>query len=227
MKPLVCVSITGRDELELERKAEQALSLGGDLVELRLDFLAELRVDRLRDLISSLAEKVILTLRPGWEGGRYNGGEEERLRILGELAEARPAYVDLELATRGIAEASRRLKECAKLIVSFHDFSGTPGEDELASRAQEALRHGDLAKLAVMSRGMRDNLRVLKLYRRGGVPGERLVAFAMGEAGVVTRVLAPLLGSPIAYACLPGEEVAPGQLNVQELRELMELVMSP
>ena len=51
-----------------------------------------------------------------------------------------------------------------------------------------------------------------------------MIAFAMGERGVISRILSPLMGAPIAYACLPGEAVAPGQLTISELREFLKLV---
>jgi 3-dehydroquinate dehydratase-1 len=176
-------------------------------------------------LISSFADKVIVTLRPSWEGGRYDGSEGERIELLRMLSDSRPAYVDLELAAKNLAEVSMELKRKSRLIVSFHDFSGTPGEEELASRARESLRYGDIAKIVTLSRGMDDNLGILRLYRLDGIPAERLIAFAMGEAGAVTRILAPILGSPIAYSCLLGEEVAPGQLSITHLKKVLELVM--
>ncbi|MEM3921796.1 MAG: type I 3-dehydroquinate dehydratase [Nitrososphaerota archaeon] len=225
LKPLICVSVMGRDEAELEEKIERALSLGGDLVELRLDFLRELNASRLEDLISSFADRIVITLRPSWEGGRYGEGEQRRIEMLRRLSESRPAYVDLELRTGSIVEVSAELRRRSKLIISSHDFSGTPSEDELTSRALESLRYGDLVKIVPTSRSMDDNLRILGLYRRGDLPAERLIAFAMGEAGAVTRILAPMLGSPIAYACLPGEEVAPGQLNITHFKRILDLVM--
>jgi len=225
LRPLICVSIMGRDEAELERKMERALSLGGDLVELRLDFLHDLDVSRLENIVSSFMDKVIITLRPSWEGGHYHGGEEKRIELLKMLSDLKPAYMDLELAARNIAEISKELRRKSRLIISFHDFSGTPPEEELASRALEALRYGDIAKIVTLSRGMDDNLGILRLYRLDGIPAKRLIAFAMGEAGVATRILAPLLGSPIVYSCFPGEEVAPGQLNIIHFKRILELVM--
>ncbi len=225
MKALICVSIGGRDEAEFEKKMERSLSLGGDLIELRLDFLRKLHLGRLEDLISSFAEKTIITLRPSWEGGRYNGSEEHRIEVLKKLSELRPAYIDLELRTKNIVKISMELRSKSSLIVSYHDFLKTPSGDELISLASESLRYGDLAKIVTTSKSMEDNLTTLGLYQRGGMPARKLIAFAMGEAGVITRILAPILGSPIIYACLPGEEVAPGQLNIIHLKQLLELVM--
>ena len=221
---MICVSVMGREISEIERKAERVLRLGGDLVELRLDFLKSLKLEELRRLVSKFAERAIVTLRPSWEGGGYRGSEEERIRIVEEVASERPAYVDLELMTGDLEKVSRRLRKHTRLIVSFHDFSETPSKEALATRAQRCLSYGDLGKIVTMSSSFSDNLKILGLYGRKELPGRRLIAFAMGEKGVVSRILSPLLGSPIAYACLPGEEVAPGQLTLHELREILRLV---
>ena len=221
---MICVSVMGREISEIERKAERALRLGGDLVELRLDFLKSLKLEELRRLVSKFAERAIVTLRPSWEGGGYRGSEEERIRIVEEIASEKPAYVDLELMTRDLEKISRRLRKHTRLIVSFHDFSETPSEEALATRAQRCLSYGDLGKIVAMSSSFSDNLRILGLYGREDLPSGKLIAFAMGEKGVISRILSPILGSPIAYACLPGEEVAPGQLTLHELREILRLV---
>ena len=221
---MICVSVMGREISEIERKAERVLRLGGDLVELRLDFLKSLKLEELRRLVSKFAERAIVTLRPSWEGGGYRGSEEERIRIVEEIASEKPAYVDLELMTRDLEKVSRRLRKHTRLIVSFHDFSETPSEEALATRAQRCLSYGNLGKIVTMSSSFSDNLKILGLYGRKDLPSGKLIAFAMGEKGVVSRILSPLLGSPIAYACLPGEEVAPGQLTLHELREILRLV---
>ena len=221
---MICVSVMGREITEIERKAEKALRLGGDLVELRLDFLKNLRLEELRRLVSRFAERAIVTLRPSWEGGGYKGSEEERIRIIEEAASEKPAYVDLELMTRDLEKVSRRLRRHTRLIVSFHDFSETPSEEALAARARRCLSYGDLGKIVTMSSSLSDNLKILGLYGRKDLPNGRLMAFAMGEKGVISRILSPILGSPIAYACLPGEEVAPGQLTLHELRGFLRLV---
>ena len=46
-------------------------------------------------------------------------------------------------------------------------------------------------------------------------------AFAMGEAGKLSRILSPLCGGYFTYASLEtGKEAAPGQISVQEIREI-------
>ena len=223
MKPTICVSVIARLESALEKELEEALRLGADLVELRLDGLENMKLERVRELVSSYRDKLIITLRPAWEGGGYDGDESERLRIIAELSDEKPAYMDIELETRELGRLSRLLRRRTRLIVSKHYFSGTPDVDELRKAAEKALGYGDLAKVVATAKGFQDNLRILSLYDR--LPRERLIAFAMGEQGRISRILAPILGSPIAYACLPGREAAPGQLAITDFREVLGLVM--
>ena len=224
MKTKLCISLIGKSIRELEEKAEKALGLGADLIEFRLDYIEKLDVRMIKDLLSSYAERSIVTLRPSWEGGGYDGSEEKRLEILERLSEEKPLYMDLELGTSGLEKISRILRERSRLIISRHDFSKTPDERALRLDAVKALSYGDIAKIVTTARSFSDNLRILSLYR-DGVPPERLIAFAMGEDGIVSRILSPILGAPIAYACLPGERAAPGQLAFQEFNELLRMVM--
>jgi 3-dehydroquinate dehydratase-1 len=47
----------------------------------------------------------------------------------------------------------------------------------------------------------------------------------MGEKGRVTRILAPLLGSPFTYASYEaGKETAPGQIEDKRLEEMIRLL---
>jgi 3-dehydroquinate dehydratase-1 len=47
------------------------------------------------------------------------------------------------------------------------------------------------------------------------------IIFAMGEAGVMTRVLCALYGAPYTYAALD-KAVAPGQLTLAQMRQLCD-----
>jgi len=53
---------------------------------------------------------------------------------------------------------------------------------------------------------------------------DNTIGIAMGELGRYTRVVAPLLGSPITYAFL-GDESAPGQLDVKHTQMIIEKLM--
>lgn len=219
MRPKICVSVKAGEPEKLRWRAERALEMGADLVELRLDFLENPGENAAENLVEELGERAVVTLRPSWEGGRYEGEEGERLKLLGRFADLGPAYIDIELRAAG---KFGNIKGRLGRIVSWHSFDSTPDYQTLSSMASEALNLGEIGKVVARVSGLGDSLRILRLYR--DYPAERLVAFGMGAGSAASRILSAILGAPLIYACLPGEEVAPGQPTVGEVLELFELL---
>lgn len=200
----LCVTVAASTMAELRRRRDQAP--GDTLVELRLD-----AVDR-PDVAGALEGRrrpVLITCRPRWEGGGFDGSEEERLALLEQAVAQGAEYVDIEWAalTPTFGGGGRH-----RLVVSMHDFSGIP--TDLDARVDAMSRSGaGIVKIAVMAGRLRDCLPLLGLAARRQRP---TIALAMGEAGVPTRVLAARFGSCWTYA---GDEegVAPGQLTVRRM----------
>ena len=67
-----------------------------------------------------------------------------------------------------------------------------------------------------------DNLTTLTLC--AGRAQARSISFCMGELGTVSRVVSMRLGAPLAYASLPNEAVAPGQLSISTMRGSRSMV---
>ncbi|MEM0322063.1 MAG: type I 3-dehydroquinate dehydratase [Thermoprotei archaeon] len=112
-----------------------------------------------------------------------------------------------------------------KRIGSKHVWSSvTMGEGE--KLVDEISKSGcEIVKLAFKAQSFADNITALKLTSKLRV---RNIVLCMGELGVFSRVLAPLYGSAWTYACLrPGLETAPGQLDVNTLRELYQTLRWP
>jgi 3-dehydroquinate dehydratase type I len=221
--PLICASV-GADSLrELVKKASLALSLGSDLVELRIDRLTGDEATReLESELSRFARRAIITVRSRREGGGYTGGEAERLRLISRLAAMRPAYIDVELDT---AKASKKwadsLPEDVEKVVSWHDFQRTPALKTLRALLEEELSRGSIAKVITTAKAIADNLTTLPLC--GDVPG-KVVSFCMGELGMISRVVSMRLGAPLVYASLPDDPVAAGQLSIPVMRGLRRMV---
>ena len=214
-KTLVCTSVSARTPAELRAKAQRAFNSGTDLVEFRLDSLRPFRSKAQE--ITEFLSRAILTVRSQGEGGDFKGREPDRLDAIRASCEQGPAYVDVELRT--LRANHDLVSELAgqKLIVSWHDSLQTPSKARLASILATARAFGDLAKLVPTAREASDNLAVLSLYDcRAPAP----IAFCMGEAGVLSRVMAIELRTPIVYASLPGEQTAPGQLTLSKLLAL-------
>ncbi|MGQ9591538.1 MAG: type I 3-dehydroquinate dehydratase, partial [Planctomycetota bacterium] len=162
-------------------------------VEIRADLF-----DGAGDALAALAKLprdigTIFTVRLRDAGGRYAGSEAERVRIYREALERGARLADAEAGT----EAARELARLgAPLVVSHHDCEGTPDDPSLEGLAAklEALRPR-VAKLVPTAIRTEDALRILRWVRARGPGGPARVGFAMGPAGVASRVLALAWGS--------------------------------
>jgi len=185
--------------------------------------LAEIRLDHIgpdadwlplcRDL-ELAGTPVILTLRAAYEGGKWSGREEDRLKIL-EKALADVSAVDVELKSA----LAGKLRGCGtQVIVSCHHFSGTPPLDELRIIAAHAFAQGDIAKISTMVNSPKD-LSVLEelLTEKHSGP---ICVIGMGELGVKTRTEFPRRGSCLTYGYFESS-AAPGQLPAATLMELL------
>lgn len=143
------------------------------------------------------------------------GSEAERTEILVEVAD-HADYVDIELQTDE-KYRSRVIQAAKSTIISFHDFQKTPHLKELLDVVKREKELGAIAKFAVMPQNMQDTLNVLEVVNQN----ENTIGIAMGEMGRYTRVVAPLLGSPITYASLAGGS-APGQLDLKHTQEIID-----
>lgn len=219
----ICTSIVAKDLDSLVRFMEYALSSGSDIVELRLDHLTHIDVDLLNKRIEKFLDKVIIAIRPPYEGGLYTGSEKDRFLILSSLIDAMPAYVDVELRSPYVNElVDRARKKGIDFIISWHDFSGTPDVDYLRRAVDNILEAGGYAKVITHARTIDDNVKVLSLYEH--YVSNRLIAFCMGEKGIISRFLSIVLGCPIIYSCLEGMPAAPGQPPLDLVKKLVELL---
>ena len=204
---LLCTSIVGRTVEDLAAKAATAVSAGTDLVEFRFDSLGHPEAGQV-DTLAPFLGRSIFTVRSSEEGGSFPGSEAQRLELILRLAEAKPAYVDVELSALKKNPSLQRALPKSKTIVSWHDTEKTPPEERLRAVLREAESYGGIPKVVTTAREPADNLRVLSLYDEARPPP---VAFCMGEIGFLSRVVAMERRSPLTYASLPGEEAAPGQ----------------
>ncbi len=223
-RPKLCTSIAAEDLATMSRKAERALSLGSDLVEFRLDTLRVVKAEPVIHSLSKFADKCILTLRARSEGGNFKGSDSNRIKLLSEVSELEPAYADVELETarKFHPEMERIRVNSGKVIISWHDFESTPRPSKLLRIFRRARSLGDIAKEITTARAIKDNALVLSLYKfseRGD-----LIAFCMGEHGVLSRIMCLFAGSPLTYASLPGEEVAPGQLSIETMKGILDAI---
>ncbi len=194
--------------------------------ELRLDYLDQ---PDLKRLFRTHPGPVIATNRLPSEGGRWTGSEAERRRLLEEALALGADFLDVELAADVYwrRELWQRRGQ-AKIILSWHDFSGTPETEELEGVWQEMLtQEADIIKMVALAQQPEDGLRLLSLIPRAKAAGKEIIAFGMGPAGKWSRVVAPLLGSFLTFAPFTKKGAsAPGQLTVNEVKKLWKMLKS-
>src|SRR5688500_14933971 len=177
MKPLLVETVTGKTMAEL--RAARDACRDADMVELRLDGVAGI------DVAAALADRkrpAIVTCRASWEGGRFDGSEEARRRILTEAIERGAEYVDVEW--RAGFDDLLGMRGGKGLIVSSHEFE--QGPPDLEGRVSAMRRTGaELVKIAIPARGLSDALPRRALTRDGAT-----IAIAMGPSGIPSRALA-------------------------------------
>ena len=214
------------------------------------DAVARSVADAATQALSAVAQAapglpVLLTLRTAAEGGQaalsdpaYGATLLRLVRALqagapdGPGGRAAAAALDVELGRGCLAQvASAAHGAGLDVVASFHDFSGTPDEEEIVHcLARMEAQGADVAKVAVMPHDPADVARLLMATARAreslGVP---LVTMAMGELGVVTRVGGGVFGSTLTFAVVPdptGQETpsAPGQPPLVQVRAALDLL---
>ncbi|QLC33780.1 type I 3-dehydroquinate dehydratase [Halarchaeum sp. CBA1220] len=170
---------------------------------------------------------LVVSNRPAEEGGEATD-DDARLDALADAAECDAvAAVDVEL-TAMLDGRGERVREAAHandaaVIVSAHDFEGTPLRQDLRGILGNALEHGDVAKLAVTATDRTDVLDLTTVTHEYDIAGEAVATMAMGEAGRHSRAVLPAYGSRIGYAPVdPADATAPGQYDLATLRQLVD-----
>ena len=207
---------------------EPAAREHADAVEFRMD-LASDPLASLRGYAGALP--VLATNRVEWEGGE-TPDTPERLAAL-ETALETPLVEAIDVELRAIREGNAgRVVEHARdrgvaVVVSVHDFEGTPTPERMRDLLAAACDYGDVGKLAVTAESPDDVLDLLTVTRAATRSGDRVATMAMGEPGRHSRAVAPLYGSRIGYAPVdPAAATAPGQYDLATLADLVERLQS-
>ena len=221
MKYKTCVSIAEVSPKKIRTKLKEALKKS-DYVEVRLDFLKKEQVPSALEIIKKDLNKIVCTLRPKTEGGKFEGNEKERISIIKLISEYNPYLLDIEYNTlKKNKELLKYLKSTkTKLLVSWHDFKKTPKNTELQNKIKQMSKFSCNVKIVSTAKSTDDSTRMLELYSKKGK--NNLISFAMGDAGKISRILCLYLGSPYTYVSL-GKAVAPGQFSIDEVNNIINL----
>ncbi|CAA6654210.1 unnamed protein product [Spirodela intermedia] len=187
----------------------RAKASGADVVEIRLDHLAAFSPRRdLELLFRARPLPFIITYRPKWEGGEYEGDDDERLDVLRLAMEMGADYVDVELkvAPEFVDSISEKKPDNFKLIVSSHNYESTPSMEVLGNLVARIQAAGaDIVKIATFAADISDVARMFQ-------------TIVHHQRGVISRILCPKFGGYLTFAILDGgKESAPGQPTITDL----------
>jgi 3-dehydroquinate dehydratase / shikimate dehydrogenase len=207
----ICVVIGRTRHQMMIAEIQEAAKQGAKLIELRLDYLK--KAPDFKRLLANKPCPVIATVRRPPEGGKWDGSEDQRNKLLRQAIVGGFDWVDLET---DVADSIPRFGKVRR-IVSYHNFREMPADLEKIHQRMCA-QDADVVKIAVRAQQASDNLRVLALLKGAAKP---TVAFCMGDLGFPSRILQAKYGAPFTYAAFNKERnIAPGMPSFAEVKKV-------
>ena len=220
----ICASIPAENLENLQDKINKAFSFGANYIEIRFDFLDLSDMEEALKITTNIRAKAVFTLRSPTEGGKFKGNDNDRIEWLKKLAMAKPMLLDIEYTTIKSNDDLANYCKTQKIpiLLSWHDFEKTPPKDQLIHMLQKMRVYSNYIKMVTTAVNIIDALRILDLYDYAAK--SNLIAFSMGEAGIISRIMCTIIGrSPFTYAALE-ESIAPGQLTVMQMRDIYDKI---
>eukprot|EP00268_Persea_americana_P020096 TRINITY_DN20350_c0_g1_i4.p1 TRINITY_DN20350_c0_g1~~TRINITY_DN20350_c0_g1_i4.p1 ORF type:complete len:560 (+),score=104.85 TRINITY_DN20350_c0_g1_i4:223-1902(+) len=246
---LLCVPLVSKSVEEMMDEMRRAKSSGADLVEIRLDHLQSFRPrPDLEILLKDRLLPALVTYRPKWEGGQYEGDDNKRFDALRLAMELGADYIDIELkvAHEFMNFIAGKKPKNVKLIVSSHNYQYTPSVEEISDLVVTIQSTGaDIVKIATNAVDITDVARmfqvivhcqgmyvdattscqpstdVLRLEGDASFHKVPIIGLVMHERGLISRLLCAKFGGYLTFGTLDaGKESAPGQPTIQDLLNL-------
>ncbi|KGE19313.1 type I 3-dehydroquinate dehydratase [Paenibacillus wynnii] len=234
--PKICVPIMGATVLELKQEAESLRSLSPDLVEWRTDFFEQ--VEDIEAVKGALVEihsiipdlPLIFTFRSAKEGGQKQISAEYYISLNKTAAGSGLVdIIDVELFNdEAVVEEIIAVAHARDVfvIISNHDFHGTPPKEEIVVRLRRAQElGGDLPKIAVMPNHAGDVLTLLEAtyIMKEQYADRPIITMSMAGTGVISRLAGEIFGSALTFGAAH-KVSAPGQVAVAEMRDMLSLL---
>jgi len=219
--PRICIALGFHEIESLLAHAREEYNAGERFFEFRLDYLPlpEQGIAAMRKFLARNADCTVLaTCRRHQNRGHFNGSIEQQVKILDAAIEAGAQAVDIEIeSAENCVDSLEALRARARLVISYHNYGGTPALDTVMRRMLRVAADG--YKIVTTAKKPSDNARILSLAKT--YAKTPTILLAMGETGFPTRVLSPSVGGLFTYAA-PNSAAgtASGQVSAHQLRHL-------
>jgi 3-dehydroquinate dehydratase/shikimate dehydrogenase len=221
------VPISAKDLESCKRQITAAAGKGADCLELRSDYIEGLNTDKLKELVRFAQEThlpIIVTCRDGAEGGQNNLTPSARAAILTEAVKLGADFIDCEYANFKAANFSNPIKKAlsdnrgTKLILSAHNFKSRFENLNQIYEQIFTLCPDAIAKTAYQANHINDCFEAFDILKKYG---DKAIAICMGQAGVISRIIAKKLGAFLTFASVQDDSAtALGQLTIEKMKEL-------
>lgn len=196
----------------------QAKAQGADVVEVRLDYIKNFQPRQ--DLETILRNKplpVLIVYRPKWEGGQFEGDENKRLETLHLAKELGADYIDYELKVASdMEELTIDHNSGGKIIVSCYVNGMTSSEEYLSHLVARMQATGaPIIKLVTSATHITEVSQIFRMLSHCQVP---LIAYSVGERGLISQILSPKFGGFLVYGSMEGNTV-PGLPTLDSLTQ--------
>ncbi|MCI0499425.1 MAG: shikimate dehydrogenase [Planctomycetales bacterium] len=222
----LAVSLFARDLDGFDAQLHLARSQGAEAIEVRADALAQPDSDAVVKMIQAVRKMglpVIVTCRDKREGGFAAIDFSVRLGILRKAVLAGADMIDIELENFKDPDVQSVLKAAleesqTRLILSCHNFEGPFNNLNLLYESILSLYPAAIPKIVYQARHINDCFAAFELLQTADRP---TIAFCMGPAGQISRILAKKFGAFLTFACLDQDSTtAPGQIPVSQMKSL-------
>jgi 3-dehydroquinate dehydratase/shikimate dehydrogenase len=215
---MIITSITGPSLKDIEH---QVSTVGNkvDGIEFRFDLFDKIDLPVIKRIKDIFKGKTIFTFRSQSKGEKHKISEDQRLDKLFELCSLSPDYVDLEYdVPETFIQKIKSTFLKIKIIRSFHDFSSIP--HNLEDIVEMLIPNADVIKIALSPHNHVETLKLLLLCKKLVSEKLKVCVLGMGEYGIPTRVLGPVVGNTYVYSAFDEKTAAaPGQVTYTELLE--------
>ena len=204
-----------------------------DAVEWRADFYDGIKdtdevLSVLYALRSCLDMPLIFTCRTAKEGGKADITDEEYALLNRAVLHSGYADgIDVEVLSHGehAAELICDMRTQGRVSIGSCHLMTMPKAEDMGNMLRAIHSTGaDITKLAAMAESTGQALALMGAARQAKAAGiGPLIAIAMGEQGMISRLLAEMAGSDAVFAAA-GRGSAPGQLSIGAMRAILKTV---
>lgn len=207
---MICVPIKNKNENDLIRLYKKAQG-SADIVELWFD---QIHPPLTEEFLSKIFKIKAKSLIYKFEGNKQN---------LAKLLNHKIDYIDLDIKTSvSLIKSIKKNHPKIKIILSNHDFTGTPGLENLKALSVRMIKRGaDIVKIATTAKNPGDCFMIFSLLEFLKAKKQRAICLCMGKFGKLTRMAGHLFDNYLMYCPLDKDQItASGQLTVKELCHL-------